>query len=107
LKLDKGGRLGVRNIAMFVVISNPRVPTQPGANGEAFLGLTHEATIGTVGGTSDIFEVFSDRSHQSSKDNVWKYMGTYRFTRAAPLTVEEWKSLSDKVSTVGHSASFT
>jgi hypothetical protein len=98
--LRQGKPLGVRNVAFFAVIKNPLVPSSPGDDGVAFLGLTHEADIGTNGPLEDTFEVFTDRSAlpRSSKRNFWRYIGTYRFTRSAPLTINEWQSLTEKVS---------
>ncbi|KAF9514431.1 hypothetical protein BS47DRAFT_1361651 [Hydnum rufescens UP504] len=46
----RGRRLGVRNFASFPVMFHPRIPAVPGADGEVFLGLTYEATLGTKGG---------------------------------------------------------
>ena len=98
--LREGKPLGVRNMAFLAVIKNPLVPSSPGADGVAFLGLTYEADIGTRGPLEDTFEVFTDRSAlpKSLEGNFWRYAGTYRFMRSAPLTINEWLSLTERAS---------
>ncbi|KII93531.1 hypothetical protein PLICRDRAFT_49566 [Plicaturopsis crispa FD-325 SS-3] len=67
---------------------NPWCPTEPGSHGYMFMGL---------GTDHDVYQT-ADELHLFVGVNMacYRYMGLYRMQTTAPLTKEEWATLSEK-----------
>jgi hypothetical protein len=99
--------LGINRMAFYRFDMNIKAPQEPLADGFIFVGLTHEADIGTSSQMSqnyyELFMKYTEKHRREygedcSQGERWRYVGTYQFQRIQPISKEEWTGLDEPVS---------
>lgn len=92
---EKVERHGIYPVMFITTDYNPNAPVIPGKSGTFFGG----GYLNKDGEWEDVMYVFV-----KIDDNRWRFVGLYEFTRAPPMTKEEWIDQDTKVNIMSYYA---